>query len=195
MPNTRYPKQCYRMLRQIDESGRITWASKVKTLLFENGFGYAWIADEIGNQDFFLKLFKQRLKDIYLQKWNSNLNKSPKSYYYKEFKSMLETKTYLTTDMSYAYKRNLAQFRCSNHTLAIETGRRDKIDKQFRFCKYCLKNHTFSVEDEFHFLLICPLYDDIRKVCFPKIWYNRLPTKSLFLEPRPGGSVVSVSDS
>ena len=38
------------MLRQIDESGRITYASKVKTLLFENGFGYAWIADEIGNK-------------------------------------------------------------------------------------------------------------------------------------------------
>ena len=96
MLSTRYPKQCYRMLRQIDESGRITWASKVKTSLFENGFGYAWIADEIGNQDFFLKLFKQRLKDIYLQKWNSNLNESPKAYYYKEFKSMLETETYLT---------------------------------------------------------------------------------------------------
>ena len=34
MSSVRYPNKCYRMLRNLDESGRITWASKVKNLLF-----------------------------------------------------------------------------------------------------------------------------------------------------------------
>ena len=45
------------------------------------------------------------------------LNESPKAYYYKEFKSMLEIETYLTIDMSHVHKRNLAYFRRSNNTL------------------------------------------------------------------------------
>ena len=40
MPDHRFPKQCYNMLRSLEESGRITWASKIKSLLFEHGFGF-----------------------------------------------------------------------------------------------------------------------------------------------------------
>ena len=52
----------------------------------------------------------------------------------------------------------LARFRCVNHKLAIEQGRILCIDRQFRFCKYCLNLGINLIEDEHHVLLICPLF-------------------------------------
>ena len=51
----RYPNKCYKMLRNLDESRRITWASKVKNLLFQNGFGYVWHVEDVGDQTLFMK--------------------------------------------------------------------------------------------------------------------------------------------
>ena len=42
MTNDRYPRQCYLMLRSLTDAGKTTWASHIKRLLFEHGFGYAW---------------------------------------------------------------------------------------------------------------------------------------------------------
>ena len=45
--------------------------------------------------------------------------------------------------------------------LAVETGRysRPQIPLNERLCKFC---NTNSVENEIHFLMLCPLYSDIR---------------------------------
>ena len=51
------------MLKDIDISGRWTWATEVKELLFRYGFGYVWIAQDVGDVDMFLRAFKQRLYD------------------------------------------------------------------------------------------------------------------------------------
>ena len=63
MRSVRYPNKCYKMLRNLDKSGRITWASKVKNLLFRNGFGYVWHVEDVGDQTLFMKMVKQRLID------------------------------------------------------------------------------------------------------------------------------------
>ena len=44
---------------------------------------------------------------------------------------------------------SLPKFRLSNHSLMIEKGRYQKIEKAFRFCPFCPQ----QVEDEMHFLL------------------------------------------
>ena len=48
MENSRYPRQCYIILKRLDEAGRVTWATKVKNLLSRYGFGYAWQTKEWG---------------------------------------------------------------------------------------------------------------------------------------------------
>ena len=55
------------MLKRLDEVGKITWASHVKEMLYYYGFGYVWIAHDVGSSKQFLGLFTQRLKDYYLQ--------------------------------------------------------------------------------------------------------------------------------
>lgn len=71
---------------------------------------------------------------------------------------------------------NLRSYLCklilSSHSLHNQTGRfsRHRIPRKKRFCQLCNLN---DLENEFHFVLKCPLYSDIRiKLllhCFSKI--------------------------
>jgi hypothetical protein len=40
MNDSRLPKSCYNMLYMLDNGGRVTWATKVKIMLYKLGFGY-----------------------------------------------------------------------------------------------------------------------------------------------------------
>ena len=66
-----------------------------------------------------------------------------------------------------------------NHSLAIKGGRHDNIEKMFRVCTYCLNTNIYIIEDDLHFVLMCPLYDNLRKRHFPHNGNNNLPTKHL----------------
>ena len=74
MSESRYPKQCYKMLKRHEDSGRMNQASKVKELLFIYGFGFTWISLEIGNGPQFVNIFKQRLIGNFSQDWHSDIN-------------------------------------------------------------------------------------------------------------------------
>ena len=52
------PYKSYKMLRNLDENGRITWASKVREMLFKYGFGYVWHTENVGDINLFMKIFK-----------------------------------------------------------------------------------------------------------------------------------------
>ena len=76
MSLVRYPNKCYKMLRNLDESRRITCASKVKILLFRNGFGYVWHVENVGDQILFMKTVKQRLIDCSKHNWSTVIAES-----------------------------------------------------------------------------------------------------------------------
>ena len=110
--------------------GRLTWCSKVKNMLFQYGFGYAWVANEVGNEKVLLA----------------------KSIYYKEYITLLDAERYLSIDMCYKFKRTLSHFRCSRHSLMVELGRHQYIDREYRYCPICIKNDIHVLEDEMHCL-------------------------------------------
>ncbi len=81
------------------------------------------------------------------------LNSSTK-YGYKEYLSRVDNAQ---------LRRSLARFLCANHTLQIELGRQAKpvkVPVQQRYCKLC---NLGAIEDEDHFLLVCPAYQSVRK--------------------------------
>jgi hypothetical protein len=60
-------------------------------------------------------------------------------------------------------RKSLARFRCANHKLQIELGRQVKpvkVPVQQHYCKLC---NLGAVEDEDHFLLVCPAYQSVRE--------------------------------
>ena len=50
------------------------------------------------------------------------------------------------------------KFRDSSHESMIEQGRHYGLPEEYRTCPYC----EGCIEDQIHFLLICPLYKELR---------------------------------
>ena len=70
-------------------------------------------------------------------------------------------KPYMQYNFPPSIKRPIAQIRLSSHDLEIERGRRTRPKPTpacERYCRQC----TTKVEDEIHFVIECPMYDDIR---------------------------------
>ena len=62
------------MLIAHDYSGRQNWVTKIKIIIFRNGFGFVCEAQGIGDLQLFVKEFKDRLIDIHRQEWQAYLN-------------------------------------------------------------------------------------------------------------------------
>ena len=109
-------------------------------------------------------MFRNRLKDLFISKWRIDVNDSPSLYLYKELKPIFERSIYLDKIVNSKFRNIIAKLRLSSHVLFIETGRHQNIQRNERTCTFCSMN---EIEDEYHFVLICPLYDNIRNTCIP----------------------------
>jgi hypothetical protein len=171
-------KQTYMFLKLdaengIDYRGK-NWASQVKTILDTHGLNYIW-----NNQfliDIPFQVIKQRIFDVYLQRWYTDINNSTRLQSYCIFKHNFEIEQYLDCISENKYKIALSKFRTSSHNLLIETGRYDNTVRNQRICKSCNMN---TIESEYHFLLVCPNYRELRKKYF-KPYYCRWPTLNKF---------------
>ena len=90
-----------------------------------------------------------------------NSTKFPKLRKHKLFKKEFRLENYLIEIENTKHALALAHFRISSHNLRIETGRYDqrKTKPDERVCIYC---RSQAVEDEQHYLLQCPLYNNER---------------------------------
>ena len=59
-----------------------------------------------------------------------------------------------------AHVRDLMRFRCGSHKLLVCAARWQGIPRERRWCQKCTYN---EVEDERHFLLRCPAYEQLRQ--------------------------------
>ena len=66
----------------------------------------------------------------------------------------------------------LSRLRLSSHKLLIETGRyaNRSLERNERKCTFCDMN---DLEDEYHFVLVCPVYADLRKKYLKKYFYKK----------------------
>ena len=111
------------MLKYYDEVGVTNWASGIRKLLCENGFGYIWDGHGIENELLFISIFVQRSHDEYLQNWNEGIAQSSKLITYKGFNGIYDHEQYLTCLNVREFRPALAGFRVSAHDLEIERGR------------------------------------------------------------------------
>ena len=99
------------------------------------------------------------MTDIARQTWSNEISTSSKLSTYEEFKTLLNPEKYLQVINNYFIRKQLTRFGISNHQLLIEEGRHRGIDLIDRRCKLCDMN---CVENEIYFLLVCPLYNNLR---------------------------------
>ena len=79
-------------------------------------------------------------------------------------------------------RQAICKIRISAHPLMIEIGRYKNLETEERLCKLCI---TLKIEDEYHFLIDCPIYNNSRKICYQKISelcpnFNNMSDKSKF---------------
>lgn len=83
---------------------------------------------------------------------------------YARFKTAVTQEGYLSTNMKTSARQLLCRFRIGVAPLQIELGRRQP-GQGSRACEVC----GAEAEDEEHFLMACPLYDELRGTLFEDI--------------------------
>ena len=121
-----------------------------------------------------------RVKDCSLQTWHDEMTSMPKLRTYVTFKSLLEPEKYLSCVYPAKFRISLSKFRCASHKLNIETGRHNNIPEAERLCNFCISQNTEYIENEYHFLAICPQYQELRNRFLPP-WFIDNPTYNKFV--------------
>ena len=143
----------------VENENVMNWSARVRNILCTAGFFDVWLFPQSVNVNMFISLLTVRLKDIYISEWLSGVRDSTSLNLYKEIKTTVVRSPYLTLLENSKHRNIIAKIRLSSHNLLIETGRHRQIERVNRKCSLCNRN---DLEDEFHFILICPFYMSLR---------------------------------
>lgn len=106
--------------------------------------------------------------DMYKNEWHNSLfvNNQSKLRTYRLFKNEYGVEKYLSVNMPGRYRSAFAKFRCGVAPIKIETGRYQGLDIENRVCSnnQCILHNC--IEDEYHVLMKCPMYSELRADLF-----------------------------
>jgi hypothetical protein len=153
-------KSCYENLEARNEK----WILHIKNELTSLGWNYILSKNHVEFKVF--SVIKQRLLVVHKQNMLENITRFSKPHLYHHFVDNFCLQTYLMKLIDKKYTRLITEFRMSNHILNIEIDWLHKVNRSEKLCTCC---NFYDIEDEFHFLLKCPLYGDVRKHFLKKI--------------------------
>ena len=166
--------------KKLNRENRVkSWYSEVRTIFTENEMQDIF---ESGNlfslKDVINKLHSSMLKKQQVQIKTQCLN-TPKLRTFVKFKDFFSTPKILTKPLSFIQRKFLAKIRLGCLELRIETGRyaRPRLPPESRLCQVCNEQ---KIEDEFHFLFECKVYEEERF-----LWLSKLKVAANFLQQSP----------
>ena len=106
-----------------------------------------------------------QIQIISSEKLVEELPSKPKLRTYVTYKTEFGLQSYISSNMNRHRRSLMAQFRLSILPITVETGRFRNIPLQDR--KYTIWDLN-EVENEKHFLCICPVYNDIKSTLYTK---------------------------
>ena len=164
MEKYRLPYKAYKMLYNLDERGKHTWVTDVRTVLCRYGYAFVWNGQGVGCINSFLKDFKQRIIDCRWQEWNEHVETSERFYFYRTFKTNKDVEPYVLANVNRFVKFALSRFRFGISAIAVHALRFKSTNACDLLCPLC----KTSTEDEVHFIFCCPAYQDIRERFIPR---------------------------
>ena len=169
-----------RSIYDCDSKNMISnWIIFVKQTLLSHGFGDVWYFPESVNEKVFYMYFEQRQTDCFFQKLRVDIENAHPLKLFKFLNPTLQQADYLNYIYYEKHRKALTRLRLSSHSLRIESGRYDKkCPTSERKCIFCTSN---EIEDEYHFVLICNFYTELREKYIKKYYYVR-PSMAKFIE-------------
>ena len=149
--------------------GGDNWLMNVKHEFNRLGLNYIWKVPFIDDSTY--KLIKERLLDVYKQQCYNRITATAKGNLFKHLINEFRLQTYLTQPLDFRYLKEIAKIRMSAHKLNIELGRYNNIERSERICILC---DAKEIEDEYHFIIQCPRYSNLRNAHI-KQYYHRRP--------------------
>ena len=156
MPDSRLPRQSYLMLFSLDIPEEMNWLKAIESCLSSYGFSYIWNSGGTQNEKGFLKCFKQRLRDCYVQEWRARLSSSDRFSFYRTLKQSFECEEYFSFISIRKFRNAYVRFRLGCNDLKTNCRTRNSVSDMN--CPFCEEPET-----EWHFLFKCKMYDDIRQ--------------------------------
>ena len=147
----------------------LPWILSIKNILEKNGM-LSFFKNSYDDKPLFInnRLFQTLSDEFHQAAFASIKNENSKLRTYAIFKKKKGFETYLSEIKNVTIRRQVSKFRLSNHALVIETGRHNGIPKESRYCPFCQN----LVENEAHFLLVCPTYSIRRDILTKTILEN-----------------------
>ena len=174
--NNRYTRRCLNDQVILAERGVSSWGLELRNILFRFGFGEVWLNQGVGDEALFLNCFKQRVIDVNMQNLKSNLVAMDRLRTYNIIKQDFFVENYILYLKHYHHRKVLALFRCNALNIEVNQGRKANIPYSERLCSFC---NLHAIGDEFHLLLVCPFFTDLRTKYIP-CYYWRNPSYLLF---------------
>ena len=168
MLDSRLPRKAYLMLYKLDERGKQNWVSKVRIFLFKYGFGFVWMNENVGDVKGFLSVLKQRMIDCRWQTWESHMNDSERFCMYRGYSDLSHTRQqYLLLNLDRHIKNCVVKFKFGISNIRVHYYRYRAHRALDLMCPLCEE----AVEDEIHFVLVCPALSNLRNIFIPAKYY------------------------
>ena len=153
------------------------WIDHVKQELNNMGMPNLWNLHGDGFSNIYVKeAIRIRYKDIHLQKWLALKESHSYCNFYDVIKTDFTQEKYLV-ELNYHQRVAMSKFRCRSNYLPISSSRFVNLDDSLGsvICPLC---NNQDMGDEFHYLFICPFFEDERKQClnivptYPDLFYT-----------------------
>ena len=166
LSENRLPRQAYE--RELKEKNKPeNWTGKIKELLTKNGYAYIW---ENGGTPFlksFCKSLKQRLIDQFWQDTHAKIQESERFDMYRTIKEDHNREHYISSIEITKFRKAFARLRMG--IVDIRYNERFLRPLSSRFCIFCPSQ---KIDDEFHFLLECPMFTELRQKYLLRCWVS-----------------------
>jgi len=156
--------KCLMIQKELHSARQTNWYSKVEHILSN----YDIAVDDCMSCNQVISRAKLVIYTHEQEKIMTGISDSamhPKLRTYKLFKSDFRLEPYLDLNLNKRIYTKIARFRCSSHSLKIETGRHERpiVPVEHRICDKCTSN---EVEDELHCLITCNSHHRARSTLF-----------------------------
>ena len=145
------------LIASCRETSNDSWSISVKNTFTKAGLLDVFLNEEPSPKTTFGRLF-DREKETFIQNSFNSMENMSKLQTFKFLKNNWKIEDYLLTVENISDRTSLSKFRLSDHSLLIEKGRHQNIISSKRTCPFC----PGHVENEFHFLIKCPTYTNLR---------------------------------